>query len=127
MTTATSTRGKTEFMVSQHTTSKELFDQLNELKADKGADADLPIRAYDKGRKGITLKIYNKKTSGAGIVKAAANPQRVSARLLVITTIENILESESKKSTNKDKEKIKQVLGNIKAKKSRSNKRSERT
>ncbi len=119
MTTATSTRGKTEFMVSQHTTSKELFDQLNELKADKGADADLPIRAYDKGRKGITLKIYNKKTSGAGIVKAAANPQRVSARLLVITTIENILESESKKSTNKDKEKIKQVLGNIKAKKSR--------
>ena len=119
MTTATSTRGKTEFMVSQHTSSKELFDQLNELKADKGADADLPIRAYDKGRKGITLKIYNKKTSGAGIVKAAANPQRVSARLLVITTIESILESESKKSTNEDKEKINQVLGNIKAKKSR--------
>ena len=60
MTTATSTRGKTEFMVSQHTTSKELFDQLNELKADKGANADLPIRAYEKGRKGITLKIYKK-------------------------------------------------------------------
>lgn len=119
MTTATSARVRTEFVVSQHTTSKELFDQLNELKADKGADADLPIRAYDKGRKGITLKIYNKKTSGAGIVKAAANPQRVSARLLVITTIENILESESKKSTNEDKEKIKQVLANIKAKKSR--------
>jgi hypothetical protein len=49
MTTATSTQGKTEFMVSPNTSSKELFDQLNELKADKGANADLPIRAYDKG------------------------------------------------------------------------------
>jgi hypothetical protein len=40
---------------------------------------------------------------------------------LVITTIENILKSEyeSKNSTNEDKEKINQVLGNIKAKKSR--------
>ena len=119
MTTATSTRGKTEFLVSQHTSSKELFDQLNELKADKGANADLPIRAYEKGRNGITLKIYNKKTSAGGLLKATANPQRVSARLLVITTIENILELESKKSTNEDKEKITQVLGNIKAKKSR--------
>ena len=100
MTTATSTRGKTEFLVSQHTSSKELFDQLNELKADKGANADLPIRAYEKGRNGITLKIYNKKTSAGGLLKATANPQRVSARLLVITTIENILELESKKSTN---------------------------
>ena len=51
MTTATSTQGKTEFMVSPNTSSKELFDQLNELKADKGANADLPIRAYDKGSK----------------------------------------------------------------------------
>ena len=121
MTTATSTQGKTEFMVSPNTSSKELFDQLNELKADKGANADLPIRAYDKGSKGTTLKIYNKKTSAGGLLKAAANPQRVSARLLVITTIENILKSEyeSKNSTNEDKEKINQVLGNIKAKKSR--------
>jgi hypothetical protein len=87
-------------MVSQDTSSKELFEQLNKLKADKGADADLPIRAYDKGRKGITLKIYNKKTSGAGLLKAAANPQRVSARVLVITTIEKILESESEKSSS---------------------------
>jgi hypothetical protein len=108
-------------MVSPNTSSKELFDQLNELKADKGANADLPIRAYDKGSKGTTLKIYNKKTSAGGLLKAAANPQRVSARLLVITTIENILKSEyeSKNSTNEDKEKINQVLGNIKAKKSR--------
>ena len=120
MTTATSTRGKTEFLVCQETSSKELYDQLNQLKANKGADADLPIRAYEKGSKGTTLKIYNKKTSAGGLLKAAANPQRVSARLLVITTIENILKSEyeSKNSTNEDKEKINQVLGNIKAKKS---------
>jgi len=102
MTTATSTRGKTEFLVCQETSSKELYDQLNQLKANKGADADLPIRAYEKGSKGTTLKIYNKKTSAGGLLKAAANPQRVSARLLVITTIENILKSEyeSKNSTN---------------------------
>ena len=119
MTTATSTRGKNEFLVSQHTSSKELFDQLNELKADKGANADLPIRAYEKGRNGITLKIYNKKTSAGGLLKASAIPQRVSARLLVITTIEKILKSESKKSSSPEEKKtISQVLGNIKAKKS---------
>ena len=61
MTTATSTLGKTEFMVSPNTSSKELFDQLNELKADKGANADLPIRAYDKGSKGTTIKFTTKK------------------------------------------------------------------
>ena len=91
MTTATSTRGKTEFLVSQDTSSKELFDQLNELKADKGANADLPIRAYEKGRNGITLKIYKKKSSTLGELKAALNPKRLDARVLVITTIEEIL------------------------------------
>ena len=35
MTTATSTRGKTEFLVTHDTSSKELFDQLNELNAGK--------------------------------------------------------------------------------------------
>jgi hypothetical protein len=45
MTTATSTRGKTEFLVTHDTSSKELFDQLNELNAGKGPNTDLPIHA----------------------------------------------------------------------------------
>ena len=119
MTIATSARVKTEFLVSQDTSSKDLFYQLSELTTGKGQNADLPIRAYDEGRKGITLKIYNKKTSAGGIVKAAANPQRVSARVLVIKTIEKILTSELEKSNSQEeKETINKVLGNIKAKKS---------
>jgi hypothetical protein len=118
MTTATSTRGQTEFLVSQGTSSKELFEQLSKLTAGKGSNADLPIRAYDEGRKGITLKIYNKKSSARGIIKASLNPEKVPARLLVITTIEKILKSESKKSSGAEKKTIDQVWGNIKAKKS---------
>lgn len=118
MTTATSTRGKNEFLVSQHTSSKELFDQLNELKADKGANADLPIRAYDKGSKGITLKIYKKKSSTLGELKAALNPKRLDARVLVITTIEEILAKESAKPiSTEDVERFNTVLQKIREKK----------
>jgi len=119
MTTATSTRQKTEFLVSQDTSSKEVFDHLTELNEGKGPNADLPIRAYNEGRKGTTLKIYSKKTSAVGLFKAAANPQKVSARILVIETIEKILKSESEKNHSPEEKKtIDQVLGNIKAKKS---------
>ena len=118
MTTATSTRGKTEFLVSQHTSSKELFDQLNQLKADKGANADLPIRAYEKGRNGITLKIYKKKSSTLGELKAALNPKRLDARVLVITTIEEILAKESAKPiSTEDVERFNTVLQKIREKK----------
>jgi hypothetical protein len=116
---ATAAPVSTEFRVSQDTSSKELFDGLTMLTACKGPNADLPIRAYDEGRKGITLKIYNKKTSAGGLFKAAANPQRVSARILVIETIAKILKSESEKTSSPEEKKtIGQVLGNIKAKKS---------
>jgi hypothetical protein len=118
MTTATSTRGKTEFLVSQDTSSKELFDQLNELKADKGANADLPIRAYEKGRKGITLKIYKKKSSTLGELKAALNPKRLDARVLVITTIEEILAKESAKPiSTEDVKRFNTVLQKMREKK----------
>ena len=119
MTTATSTRQKTEFLVSQHTSSKEVFDHLTELNEGKGPNTDLPIRAYNEGRKGTTLKIYNKKTSAVGLIKATANPQKVSARVLVIETIGKILKTESEKSSSPEEKKtIDQVLGNIKARKS---------
>jgi hypothetical protein len=118
MTTATSTRVKTEFLVSQNTSSKELFDQLNELKAGKGANADIPIRAYEKGRKGITLKIYKKKSSTLGELKAALNPKRLDARVLVITTIEEILAKESAKPiSTEDVERFNTVLQKIRKKK----------
>lgn len=114
MTTATSTRVKTEFLVSQDTDSKELFDQLSELTAGKGPNADLPIRSYDDGSDGITLKIYNKKSSLGGKFKTAMNPNRDSARVLVISTIEKILVKESEKSISyEDKESFNKVLKNI--------------
>ena len=120
MTTATSSRVNTEFLVTQDTTSKELFEQLKNLSPGKGGDQPAPIRAYKKiGSKGTTLKIYNKKHTLGREIKAAANPQRVSARVLVIKTIEKILVAESKKSTSPDdKQIIDQVLGNIKKRKS---------
>jgi hypothetical protein len=120
MTTATSSRVKTEFLVTQETTSKELFKQLQDLSPGKGGDQPAPIRAYKKsGIKGTTLKIYNKKNTLGREIKAAANPQRVSARVLVIKTIEKILVAESEKSTSPDdKQTIDQVLGNIKKRKS---------
>ena len=69
--------------------------------------------------KDTTLKIYNKKHTLGREIKAAANPQRVSARVLVIKTIEKILVSESEKSTSPDdKQTIDQVLENIKKRKS---------
>jgi hypothetical protein len=114
---ATSAPVSTEFRVSQDTSSKELFDGLTMLTACKRPNADLPIRAYGEKDK-PTLKIYEKKRTTGGKLKAAVNPQRVSARVLVIKTIEKILAKEAEKSTStEDKETITQVLGKIQKRK----------
>jgi len=118
MTTTTAVRPR-EFTVSEATTSKQLYDQLSSLNTSNSNGQSVPIRAYKGKCKGTTrIRIYEKKTEAAQKFKAAANPQRVSARILVIKTIEKILAKESANcSSEKEKEKFDQVLLNIRSKK----------
>ncbi len=116
MTTATSARPR-EFTVSEATTSKELYDQLSSLNTGNSSEKSVPIRAYKGNSKGTTrLKIYEKKTETTQKFKAAANPQRVPARILVIKTIEKILAKESANcSSEVEKKGINEALKNINA------------
>lgn len=117
MTTTTAVRPR-EFTVTEATTSKQLYDQLSSLNNSNNHGQPEPIRAYEGKSKGTTrIKIYDKKTKAAQKLKAAANPQRVSARILVIKTIEKILVKElANCSSEKEKEKFNQALTNIKSK-----------
>ena len=117
MTTTTAVRPK-EFTVTEATTSKQLYDQLCSLNTSNSNGQSEPIRAYKDKSKGTTrIKIYEKKTETAQKFKAAANPQRVSARILVIKTIKKILAKESANcSFEIEKEKFSQALTNIKSK-----------